>query len=106
MTTEAQERKPRSEWDRNCVAHCTSCESHFTGLAPFDAHRVQGECQEPSSVRFGEKSARAGEPVLQALSGRCAFMPGCWQNGKLVKRVEPVDIWQMSVRDIEQGALF
>lgn len=93
------EKKPREEWAHNCSAHCTSCDRHFTGLAPFDAHRSLGECVDPSTVFFGATSKRAGEPILQAIVGRCSFMPGCWENGKLVKRVEPVDLWQMSVSE-------
>jgi hypothetical protein len=96
------------EKNHNCVAHCTSCQAHFTGTSSFDAHRASGECQEPGSVYFGATSRRAGQPILQAIVGRCDKLPGCWVNGKLMKRVEPVDLWQMSVdqADDRQQVLF
>lgn len=97
-----------SERNRNCTAHCTSCDAHFTGLAPFDAHRVGGYCVDPSEPVFGENSRRARQPILQAIPGRCNKMPGCWDGGRLHHYVEGVALWQMSVDEADtlQGALF
>ena len=55
-----------------------------------------GYCVDPSEPRFGATSRRAGQPILQAIDGRCALMPGCYQDGRLIKRVEPILLWQMS----------
>ena len=99
MTTDAKER------NHNCVAHCTSCQSHFTGLAPFDAHRVGGYCVDPSEPVFGDKSARAGQRILQAIDGRCDKLKGCWKDGKRDHYVEGVALWQMSVDPNDQQAV-
>lgn len=97
-----RKKKPREEWDHNCIAHCTACDAHFTGLAPFDAHRENGECVDPGTVRFGEKSSRAGQPVLQAIKGRCDKLHGSWKDGKRLRWEEGIDLWQMSVSEADE----
>ena len=87
--------------NHNCVAHCTSCDGHFTGLAPFDAHRVKGYCVDPSEPVFGDNSRRAGQPILQAIEGRCDHLPGSWKDGKRKQWTEGVALWQMSVDPAE-----
>lgn len=84
-----------------CISHCGGCDRHFTGLTAFDAHRIGGECKEPESA----KSLKSGRPLLQIASetGFCNKMPGCFHDGKHIKDVEPVVVWQSYSTEEEQA---
>jgi hypothetical protein len=49
----------------SCTYHCRSCESHFTSLAAFDAHRENYECAWPDNAPLTEISGgvcKIGDP--------------------------------------------
>lgn len=51
-----------ARWTGLTMAHCAApgCHATFSSAASFDAHRVNGQCQDPASLRV-EKGPRAGE---------------------------------------------
>ena len=67
-----------------CKYHCASCDECFRSLAAFDAHRRGSHfkntrhCAEPSGlIRQVD-----GEPLLEALEGRCRHSNarGVWES--------------------------
>jgi hypothetical protein len=91
----------------NCVAHCSACGAHFTGLSPFDAHRVEGACV--SDLAGLMRPVRGGE-MIQALqpfteAGVCWLSPGCVVDGKRALPNSPVTIWQVWQSPVIQARL-
>ena len=88
-----EEEKPRR---RTCTEHCATCNRHFHGLNTFDAHIRTGECVEPDSILNTK-----GMPFAQVWTedGWCDLEKGCWHDGRRVKYMHPVTIWQTYVRD-------
>jgi len=85
-----------------CTAHCTSCDHHFHGLAAFDAHRVDFECQEPA-----ERRSEKGRELLRIWTetGICTLSSGLWSDGRLIHTVEGITIWQENPAKLESDAL-
>jgi hypothetical protein len=51
----------------SCTYHCRSCESHFTSLEAFDAHRENYECAWPDDAPLVEIEGgvcKIGNPTL------------------------------------------
>jgi hypothetical protein len=99
--------KERATAIKTCTAHCAGCGEHFHGLTAFDAHRADGECQNPATVSYGAKARKSGQLILQPYSthGFCDKEPGCWVNGKRVKYSQEVTIWQVAMSDEEREKL-
>lgn len=72
-----------------CLNHCGGCGRHFTGLSAFDEHRKGGTCNDPESMM-----KKNSEPAFQSVTGFCNKMLGCFEDGKHIRDVEPVQIWQ------------
>lgn len=76
---------------QTCTDHCAGCGSHFHGLGAFEAHRREQRCLIPEAALTAK-----GQPLLQVWTenGSCDKETGCWQDGKRVRYVEGVTIWQ------------
>ena len=89
-----------------CTDHCATCERHFHGLGAFDAHRVDGECAEPSEVTVTARDSST-HPGLQLWtdSGACRLSRGVYKNGQIVQINSPVAIWQVWQSEQQKEAL-
>lgn len=78
---------------QSCHSHCADCGQHFVGIEAFDIH-IRNREHLVASVVTSLKDPH--KFLLQAWTeqGSCDKEIGCWVNGKRVKRVEPVTIWQ------------
>ncbi len=47
-------------WTGTSEAHCASCHHHFSGVTHFDAHRRDGHCVDPATIR-----GKDGQPALR-----------------------------------------
>ncbi len=47
-------------WNSTSEAHCGTCCRHFSTVANFDRHRVDGRCVDPASL-----TDRHGQPLLR-----------------------------------------
>lgn len=67
-----QREQPRGEWScphcgrqwtgkREC--HCTICHRHFSTVDGFDAHRPEGKCADPLTVRVRGNPLRAKQTM-------------------------------------------
>lgn len=83
-----------------CTNHCMGCQRHFSSLSGFDAHRKGGECHAP--IELHKKN---GEPLFTGIEGFCNKMPGCFVDGKHIKDVEPVVVWQGYVSEADRVRL-
>ncbi len=81
---------------QTCTDHCTACGQHFHGLKAFEYHQQGGQCNSPGLV-VAKRGKREGQPLLQlwTATGSCNKELGCWVNGKILKWIEPVTIWQV-----------
>jgi len=77
-----------------CTSHCAGCDQHFHGVSAFDRHREDGACErgDRTVVQTGKHQ---GEPALQVWTadGHCDKMKGCWKDGRRLKYVHPVTIY-------------
>ena len=98
-----KERKPPRP---TCTDHCTGCGRHFHGLAAFDRHRVDGHCTDPVGLLMRSKGGDE-RPSLQQWTpdGYCDKERGCWEEGKRVRYVHPVTIWQVATTEEQRLAL-
>ncbi len=82
--------------NQHCREHCAACDRHFHGVGAFDTHRRDFDCLDPETA-----TTEKGNRLLQALTdeGDCDLMPGCWVDGKRVRLVYPVVIWQKPITD-------
>lgn len=76
---------------KTCVWHCQGCQGHFHSIASFDFHRSGDYCSNPETV-----ATKDGKLLLQMYTdeGFCDLTTGCWSDGKRVKYISPVTIWQ------------
>lgn len=67
-----------------CKYHCASCDECFRSLAAFDAHRRGSHYKNTRHCADPEGLTRLvdGEPLLEALEGRCkrTNSPGVWES--------------------------
>lgn len=82
------ERRPAR---KTCVWHCSTCGQHFHSVGAFDAHRLKGYCVEGAEA-VNLKGVKTLQPWTEA--GACDLMPGCFENGRRVRYMEPVTVWQ------------
>ncbi len=47
-------------WNSTSEAHCATCHCHFSTVANFDRHRVNGTCADPATL-----TDRHGQPILR-----------------------------------------
>jgi hypothetical protein len=90
----------KDENRKTCNNHCRGCGQHFHGLTAFDAHRVKGYCEDGPEVLL-VRGTRAGSKALQVWTqdGWCEHEKGCYVNGKFIKHVGPVTIYNGAGRD-------
>lgn len=100
MTTE------RAAPRQTCTDHCAGCGRHFHGLGAFDQHRTDGFCADPAGVLI-RSGKREGQPALQVWTdeGFCDKERGCWDDGRRVRYVTPVTIYQVSTTEEQRAAL-
>lgn len=56
-------------WTGHAEAHCTQCCRHFSGDSAFQAHRVEGECRDPSLLKD-----RSGKPRFKPVMRKDGFV--------------------------------
>ncbi len=80
---------------QTCTDHCGGCNQHFHGLGAFTAHRQAMRCTPGADVTFAQ-GKKKGQLALQAWTenGYCSLQTGCRAEGKVIKWLNPVTIWQ------------
>ena len=81
---------------KTCTDHATCCNRHFHSLKAFDLHRKGKQCNDPTNIPT---------LVVWTIDGSCDKMQDCWEDGKRVKYIESVTIWQVAVSESETQRL-
>ena len=92
---------------KHCSDHCAKCNYCFGSTKAFDAHiEHEGELNihnPPVGVVYST-GPREGQVKLESTPGLCDHQPGCYEDGRLIKRI-PGDIWTVSLTQVEKDRL-